>query len=76
LIQVLGIGCQRCRQMEADAREIVARLGIEAKIETVKDEEIILRYGVFVLPALVVDGKVVTAGYRGQRQLAKVLSAI
>ena len=62
--------------MEVDVREIVARLGLNATIEPVRDEEIIMQYDVFVLPALVVDGKVVTAGYSGQRRIEKVLSEI
>jgi predicted DsbA family dithiol-disulfide isomerase len=62
--------------MEVDVREIVARLGLNATIERVRDEEIIMQYDVFVLPALVVDGKVVTAGYSGQRRIEKVLSEI
>jgi len=76
LIQILGIGCPRCHQMEVDVREIVARLGLNATIERVRDEEIIMQYDVFVLPALVVDGKVLTAGYSGQRRIEKVLSEI
>jgi hypothetical protein len=35
-----------------------------------------MQFGVFVLPALVVDGKVVSAGYRGQQQLESVLAAL
>jgi predicted DsbA family dithiol-disulfide isomerase len=62
--------------MEVDVREIVARLGLNATIERVRDEEIIMQYDVFVLPALVVDGKVVSAGYRGQQQLESVLAAL
>jgi small redox-active disulfide protein 2 len=76
LIQILGIGCSRCQQMETDVREVIARLGLEACIERVKDEAEIMRYGVFVLPALVVNGRVVTAGYSGLQRIEKVLSEI
>jgi small redox-active disulfide protein 2 len=76
LIQILGIGCPRCHQMEKDVERIVARVGLRAKVECVRDEETIMQFGVFVLPALVVDGKVVTAGYRGPQQLAKVIEAL
>jgi small redox-active disulfide protein 2 len=76
LIQILGIGCPRCHQMEKDIERIVARRGLRAKVECVRDEETIMQFGVFVLPALVVDGKVVSAGYRGQQQLESVLAAL
>jgi small redox-active disulfide protein 2 len=76
LIQILGIGCPRCHQMEKDVEKIVSQLGIQARVERVCDEETIRQYEVFVLPAFVIDGKVVTAGYRGQRQIAKVLAAL
>lgn len=76
LIQVLGIGCSRCQQMEADVRAVIARLGLEARVERVEDEAEIMRYGVFVLPALVVDGRVVSAGYSGPRRIEKVLQEV
>lgn len=76
LIQILGFGCPSCHQMEKDVEKIVAQLGFQAKIERVQDEESIMQFGVFVLPALVVDGKVLTAGYSGQRRIEKVLSEI
>jgi small redox-active disulfide protein 2 len=76
LIQILGLGCPRCHQMEKDVEKIVYELGIQAKIEWVQDEETIMQFGVFVLPALVVDGKVLAAGYSGQRRIEKVLREI
>ncbi len=35
LIQVIGIGCAACKNMEADVRQVAARLGLEATIERV-----------------------------------------
>lgn len=62
--------------MERDVERIISRLGLQAKVENVRDEEAIMQFDVFVLPALVVDGKVVSAGYRGQQQLERVLAAL
>lgn len=73
LIQILGIGCEACGRMEQDVRAIVHRLGLQANIERVKDPESIARFGVFVIPALVIDGEVVTAGYRGARRIEQVM---
>jgi len=72
-IQVIGVGCATCKHMEADVQAIVARLGLDATIERVDDLEQILRLGLLALPALVVDGEVITTGYGGQKRIEKAL---
>lgn len=61
-IKVLGTGCAGCRSLHETVRQAVAELGVTA--EVVKEEDImkIMSYGVMTLPALVVDGKVVSSG--------------
>ena len=61
-IKVLGTGCASCRALFDAAREAVAQLGIEATV--IKEEDLmkIMEYNVMSLPALVVDGKVVSKG--------------
>ena len=73
IIHVLGAGCAACKQMEADVRAIAARLGLDATIERVDDLEQIMRFGLFVLPGLAVNGQVVSAGYGGQKRIEKAL---
>ena len=72
-IQVIGAGCAACQHMEADVRAVVARLGLDATIERVDDLEQIVRFGLFVLPGLAVDGQVISAGYGGQKRIEKAL---
>jgi len=72
-IQVIGKGCAACKNREADVRAIVARLGLDATIERVDDLEQIVRFGLFVLPGLAVDGQVISAGYGGQKRIEKAL---
>ncbi|HPW41790.1 MAG TPA: thioredoxin family protein [Bacillota bacterium] len=62
VIKVLGSGCANCERLEANAREAVKELGIDASIEKVKDFKDILAYGVMKTPALVVDEKVKVMG--------------
>lgn len=76
MFQILGMGCPNCHKMVADVERIVSRLGIPAKIEHISDQNTIMQHGVFVLPALVIDGKVVTAGYSGHRRIEKVISEL
>jgi len=62
LIQILGTGCQKCKQLYANTEAAVKALGIEALIEKVEKIPEIMKYGVMTTPALVVDGKVKSAG--------------
>ena len=72
-IQVIGAGCAACKHMEADVQAVVGRLGLDATVERVDDLEQIVRFGLFVLPGLAVDGQVISAGYGGQKRIEKAL---
>lgn len=61
-IEILGMGCPKCSQLEERAKEAVKVLGIEAEVIKVKDVKTISSYGVMITPALVVDGVVKVAG--------------
>jgi len=61
-IQILGMGCAKCKMLEQHAREAVAELGIEAEIEKVTDIETIMGMGVMMTPALAIDGAVMSVG--------------
>ncbi|AEE92405.1 conserved protein of unknown function [Tepidanaerobacter acetatoxydans Re1] len=62
VIKVLGSGCANCKKLEANVKEAVKELGIEATIEKVQDFKDIASYGVMRTPALVVDEQVKIAG--------------
>jgi len=61
-IQVLGTGCAKCKQLTANAEKAAAELGIGAVVEKVEDIREIMKFSVMTTPALVVDGKVRSAG--------------
>lgn len=61
-IKILGTGCKKCKKLEANAREAVEELGLDAVIEKIEDIQGIMSYKVMSTPALVVDEKVVSAG--------------
>jgi small redox-active disulfide protein 2 len=61
-IEILGMGCAKCNQLEERAKEAVKDLGIEAEVLKVKDVKTIANYGVLITPALVVDGVVKVTG--------------
>jgi small redox-active disulfide protein 2 len=61
-IQILGTGCPKCKTLLAHTEEAVKALGLEAAIEKVERIADIMKFGVMTTPALVVDGKVRSAG--------------
>lgn len=62
LIQILGTGCPKCKLLFQNAEAAVQSAGIEARIEKVEKIVDIMKFGVMTTPALVVDGKVKSAG--------------
>ena len=72
-IQIIGIGCNACRQMEAEVRAVVAEWGLDAEVERVDDLEQILNFRLTALPGLAVDGQVISMGYGGRRRIERAL---
>ena len=61
-IKILGPGCARCHQLEKTAREVVQELGIDARVEEIKDMSKIIAYKVMMTPGLIIDEQVVSSG--------------
>jgi small redox-active disulfide protein 2 len=61
-IKVLGGGCKSCEALLKAVKEAVGRKGVDAEIAYITDMEKIIGYGVMRMPALMIDGKVVSAG--------------
>ena len=61
-VKILGMGCPKCKRLEAMAREVAGELGVEATFTKVQDMDAILAYDVVTTPALVVDEQVVVSG--------------
>ncbi|MCY6957450.1 thioredoxin family protein [Clostridium brassicae] len=62
VIKVLGTGCANCKKLEANVKEAVNELGLDASVEKVEDIKDIMAYGVMRTPAIVVDEKVKVMG--------------
>jgi small redox-active disulfide protein 2 len=61
-IQVLGMGCPKCKLLEQHVHEAIAELGITAEVEKVADADAIMDMGVMMTPALAIDGEVKSVG--------------
>ena len=61
-IEILGSGCPKCKQLEANAKKAVEELKISSEIEKVTDVGEIVDYGIMSTPAIVIDGEVKAYG--------------
>jgi small redox-active disulfide protein 2 len=61
-IEILGTGCAKCKALEKNVLEAIAKAGKFAQVEKVEDLTKIMEYGVMSTPGLVIDGKVVSTG--------------
>jgi small redox-active disulfide protein 2 len=60
-IKVLGPGCPNCSMMEELAKKAVKELGIEARVDKIKDIREIVKFTMST-PALVINGKLKHSG--------------
>ncbi len=61
-IEILGTGCPKCKKLTELTEETVNELAVSAEITKVTDINKIIKYGVIVTPALVINGEVKVAG--------------
>ena len=62
LIQVLGTGCAKCKNLYETVKKAVQETGVDALVEKVEDIEQIMSFEILMTPGLVIDGEVKTAG--------------
>lgn len=61
-IEILGSGCQKCKQLEANARKAVEESKKKAEIVKVTDINEIIDRGVMATPVIVINGKLKAYG--------------
>lgn len=61
-IQILGTGCEKCKNLAENAEAAVKEVGIDYELEKVTQINDIMKMGVMVTPALVINGEVKIAG--------------
>lgn len=61
-IQILGTGCPKCKKLAENAESAAKELKLEFEVEKVTDISEMMKFGVMVTPALVVDGQVKVVG--------------
>ncbi|AKM82616.1 TPA: hypothetical protein DD449_01240 [Candidatus Berkelbacteria bacterium] len=61
-IQVLGPGCGSCKQLHEQVLKAVKELNMDTEVEYVTDIQKIAEAGIMSSPALIIEGKVASAG--------------
>lgn len=61
-IQILGIGCPKCKKLADNAEQAIRELGVSAEVEKVTDIKEIMKFGIMLTPALAIDGQVKASG--------------
>jgi small redox-active disulfide protein 2 len=75
-VEILGVGCTKCHKLYDMVNGLVREKGLDAEVVKVEDIKVFADYGVFMTPALVVDGEVKLAGkLPKESDLTKWLSA-
>jgi small redox-active disulfide protein 2 len=61
-IEILGTGCSKCNKTKEVVEKVLKSTGVKAEVVKVEDIETILKYGVMITPAVVIDGDVKIVG--------------
>lgn len=73
-IKILGSGCANCKKLEANTKEAVKKMGVNAQVTKVEDIKEIMKYGVMRTPAIVINEKVKAFGkVLSPDQIAKLI---
>ena len=61
-IEVLGPGCAKCQTLAENAKAAIEKLGLDCELAKVSEIDEIVKRGVMMTPALIVDGVVRSVG--------------
>ncbi|PKK82388.1 MAG: thioredoxin family protein [candidate division Zixibacteria bacterium HGW-Zixibacteria-1] len=61
-ILILGTGCAKCNKLYDTAKKAVESLGVEHNLKKITDIQEIMKYGIAMTPALIIDGEVKAVG--------------
>ena len=61
-IEVLGMGCSKCKMLYENVKRAVEEKGVQAEVIKIEDMDKITEYGIMMTPALVINGEVKSSG--------------
>jgi len=74
-IEILGIGCPKCKQLAVNVEAAVKELNIAVEISKITAIDKITDYGLMLTPALAINGTIVSAGkVLSKEEIKKIIS--
>jgi small redox-active disulfide protein 2 len=70
-VAILGPGCYSCNKLEQDVMAVLSETGIKAGLNHITDPSLIAQYGILPSPALIINGKVKSAGRVPSKSMIK-----
>jgi len=70
-VVILGPGCYSCNKLEQDVMAVLSETGIQASLNHISDPQLMAQYGILPTPALVINGKVKSAGRAPSKPMIK-----
>jgi small redox-active disulfide protein 2 len=61
-IEILGTGCAKCNDLYNRVKKVVEETQLTATVTKVEDIMEIMKYGLKAIPAIVIDGTIITQG--------------
>ena len=61
-IKILGAGCAKCRKLEVKVKELINKYNINAEVVKIQDLNEMIKYGIMMTPALVINEKLKSFG--------------
>jgi len=70
-VAILGPGCYSCNKLEQDVMAVLSESGIQAALNHISDPKLMVQYGILPTPALIINGKVKSAGRVPSKSIIK-----
>jgi hypothetical protein len=70
-VVILGLGCYSCNKLEQDVMVVLSETGTQASLNHITDPGIMAQYGILPTPALIINGKVKSAGRAPSKSMIK-----
>ena len=61
-VKILGVGCSKCRALEAKVRDLISKNNLQAEVIKVEDIQEMMGYGIMMTPGLVINEKLKSSG--------------